>query len=114
MRISDTVEDLGLDSLALAEIGEIIGQRAGRDIAPEEVADLRTVADLQRIATQAGGSGRIRMPSYAKFAEPYTLALPAPLKWLGRSMVRGAERESNSSARCAFPSASPLTIWRPE
>ena len=86
------VEDLGLDSLALAEIGEIIGQRAGRDIAPEEVADLRTVADLQRIATQSGGSSRIRMPSYAKFAEPYTLALPAPLKWLGRSMVRGGER----------------------
>ena len=32
------------------------------------------------------------MPSYAKFAEPYTVHLPAPLKWLGRCAVRGAER----------------------
>jgi long-chain acyl-CoA synthetase len=32
------------------------------------------------------------MPSYAKFAEPYTINLPAPLKWLGRAAVRGAER----------------------
>ena len=32
------------------------------------------------------------MPSYAKFAEPYTPRLPAPLKWLGRFAVRGAER----------------------
>jgi long-chain acyl-CoA synthetase len=32
------------------------------------------------------------MPSYAKFAEPYTIHLPAPLKWIGRAAVRGAER----------------------
>ena len=86
------IEDLGLDSLALAEIGELIGERASRDIAPEEIADLRTVADLQLLATQPGGNGRPRMPSYAKFAEPYTVHLPAPLKWLGRFAVRGAER----------------------
>ncbi len=86
------IEDLGLDSLALAEIGELIGQRAGRDIAPEEIADLRSVADLQRLSTQPNGNGRQRMPSYAKFAEPYTFHLPAPLKWLGRATVRGAER----------------------
>jgi long-chain acyl-CoA synthetase len=86
------IEDLGLDSLALAEIGELIGERASRDIAPEEIADLRTVADLQILATQPGGNGRHRMPSYAKFAEPYTVHLPAPLKWLGRFAVRGAER----------------------
>ena len=95
MRISlatRLIEDLGLDSLALAEIGELIGQRAGRDIAPEEISDLQTVADLQRLATQPNGNGRQRMPSYAKFAEPYTLQLPAPLKWLGRVAVRGAER----------------------
>src|SRR4029077_7706472 len=83
---------LGLDSLALAEIGELIGQRAGRDIAPEEISDLQTVADLQRLATQPNGNGRQRMPSYAKFAEPYTIQLPAPLKWIGRAAVRGAER----------------------
>ena len=86
------IEDLGLDSLALAEIGELIGQRAGRDIAPEEIADLRVVADLQRVSTQPNGNGRQRMPSYAKFAEPYTVHLPAPLKWAGRAAVRGAER----------------------
>ena len=86
------IEDLGLDSLALAEIGELIGERASREIAPEEIADLRTVADLQLLATQPGGNGRPRMPSYAKFAEPYTPRLPAPLKWLGRFALRGAER----------------------
>jgi len=86
------IEDLGLDSLALAEIGELIGERASRDIALEEIADLRTVADLQLLATQPGGNGRPRMPSYAKFAEPHTVHLPAPLKWLGRFAVRGAER----------------------
>ncbi len=86
------IEDLGLDSLALAEIGELIGERAGREIAPEEIADLRTVADLQLLATQPGSNARVRMPSYAKFAEPYVPRLPAPLKWLGRAAVRGAER----------------------
>jgi long-chain acyl-CoA synthetase len=86
------IEDLGLDSLALAEIGELIGERASREIAPEEIADLRTVADLQLLATQPGGNGRPRMPSYAKFAEPHTVHLPSPLKWLGRFAVRGAER----------------------
>ncbi len=86
------IEDLGLDSLALAEIGELIGERASREIAPEEIADLRTVADLQLLATRPGGNGRHRMPSYAKFAEPYTPRLPAPLKWLGRAALRGAER----------------------
>ena len=86
------IEDLGLDSLALAEIGELIGQRAGREIAPEEIADLRSVADLQRLSMQSANSGRQRMPSYAKFAEPYTAHLPAPLKWIGRAAVRGAER----------------------
>src|ERR1700722_479282 len=86
------IEDLGLDSLALAEIGELIGERASRDIAPEEIGDLRTVADLQLLATQPGGNGRSRMPSYAKFAEPYVPRLPAPLKWLGRFAVRGASQ----------------------
>ena len=52
------IEDLGLDSLALAEVGELIGERAGREIAPEEIADLRTVADLQILAAQPGGNGR--------------------------------------------------------
>ncbi len=86
------IEDLGLDSLALAEVGELIGERAGREIAPEEIADLRTVADLQILAAQPGGNGRQRVPSYAKFAEPYTVHLPSPLKWIGR--LRGARRRA--------------------
>jgi long-chain acyl-CoA synthetase len=86
------IEDLGLDSLALAEIGELIGERASREIAPEEIADLRTVADLQLLVTQPSGNARHRMPSYAKFADPYTVHLPGPLKWLGRFAVRRAER----------------------
>ena len=86
------IEDLGLDSLALAELGELIGERASREIALEEIADLRTVADLQLLATQPGGNGRPRMPSYAKFAEPYTVRLPSPIKWLGRFAVRGASQ----------------------
>src|SRR5271156_1012337 len=86
------IEDLGLDSLALAEIGELIGERASREIALEEIAAVRTVGDLQLLAAQPGGNARPRMPSYAKFAEPYTVHLPAPLKWLRRLAVRGAER----------------------
>ena len=85
------IEDLGLDSLALAEIGELIGERAGREIAPEEIADLRTVADLQILAAQPGSNGRQRVPSYAKFAEPYTLHLPSPLN-------------GSAAWRCAAPS----------
>ena len=86
------VEDLGLDSLAMAELGELLGQHAGRDIAPEEISDLRTVADLQKLAAQQGATGRTRLPSYAKYAEPFTPKLPQPLRWLGRLAVRGSER----------------------
>ena len=86
------IEDLGLDSLAMAEIGEIIGERAGRDISPEEISDLRTVADLQHLASQPGVNGRPRLPSYARFAEPYTIQLPAPLRTLGRSALRSTQR----------------------
>jgi len=86
------IEDLGLDSLAMAEIGEIIGERAGRDISPEEISDLRTVADLQHLASQPGVNGRPRLPSYARFAEPYTIQLPGPLRTLGRSALRSTQR----------------------
>lgn len=86
------IEDLGLDSLAMAEIGEIIGEHAGRDISPEEIADLRTVADLQRLASEPGANTRPRLPSYARFAEPYTIQLPAPVRTFGRSALRSAQR----------------------
>jgi long-chain acyl-CoA synthetase len=88
------VEDLGLDSLALAELGEHLAEHVGRDLAPEELSDLRTVDDLQRlaVAAYASGNGRHRMPSYARFAEPFTPRLPAPLRWLGRSVAKTAQR----------------------
>jgi long-chain acyl-CoA synthetase len=82
------IEDLGLDSLALAELAEHIGEHLGRDIATEELGDLRTVDDLQKLAANGNASPRTPMPSYAKFAEPYTPILPGPLKSLGRALFR--------------------------
>ena len=82
------IEDLGLDSLALAELAEHIGEHVGRDIGAEELGDLRTVDDLQKLAANGTASARMPMPSYAKFAEPYTPILPGPLKSIGRAMFR--------------------------
>jgi len=42
------IEDLGLDSLALAELGEHVAARTGREMTPEELGNLRTVEDLQQ------------------------------------------------------------------
>ena len=81
------IEDLGLDSLALAELGEHISMHIGRDVAPEELSDLRTVADLQRLAT-SGETTRVATPSYAKFAEPWTPILPSALRDLTRGLFR--------------------------
>ena len=66
------IEDLGLDSLALAELGEHVAASTGREMTPEELGDLRTVEDLQQAIAQT--RKRPRLPSYAKFAEPYTPA----------------------------------------
>jgi len=82
------IEDLSLDSLALAELAEHIGEHLGRDIGAEELGDLRTVDDLQKLAANGNGASRVPMPSYAKFAEPYTPLLPGPLKSLGRALFR--------------------------
>jgi long-chain acyl-CoA synthetase len=86
------IEDLGLDSLALAELAEHIGEHLGRDIGAEELGDLRTVDDLQTLAVNSNGAAaRVPMPSYAKFAEPFTPILPGPLKALGRNLFRRAQ-----------------------
>jgi long-chain acyl-CoA synthetase len=82
------IEDLGLDSLALAELAEHIGEHVGRDIGAEELGDLRTVDDLQKLAANSNAAARMPMPSYAKFAEPYTPILPGPLKSFGRALFR--------------------------
>ncbi len=87
------IEDLGLDSLALAELAEHLGEHLGRDIGVEELGDLRTVDDLQKLAANGNGAAaRVPMPSYAKFAEPYTPSLPAPLRNLGRALFRQTQR----------------------
>ncbi|MGC1343179.1 MAG: AMP-binding protein, partial [Candidatus Binataceae bacterium] len=86
------IEDLGLDSLAMAELGEHIAEHAGRDVGPEEMSDLRTVEDLQRVASAGNGSGRVRMPSYARFADPYTPMLPAAVRGIARRMLRRSQQ----------------------
>ena len=84
------IEDLGLDSLALAELGEHVTARTGREMTPEELGNLRTVEDLQQAIAQS--ARRPRMPSYAHLAEPYTPRLPAPLRRLGEAAASGAQR----------------------
>jgi long-chain acyl-CoA synthetase len=86
------IEDLGLDSLAMAELAEHIAQHAGREIGPEETTDLRTVADLQRLGSTETSNGRARLPSYARFAEPFTPMLPNPIRRLARAATRSAQR----------------------
>ena len=88
------IEDLGLDSLAMAELGEHIAEHAGRDVGPEEMSDLRTVEDLQRVASAGAGGGRVRMPSYARFADPYTPMLPAAVRGLARRMLRRSQQSA--------------------
>ena len=80
------IEDLGLDSLALAELAEHIAIKAGLQITAEELATISTVDDLQRLVAE--GQNRPKLPSYARFARPFTPALPAPLKRLGESALR--------------------------
>ena len=84
------IEDLGLDSLAMAELAERIATHGDRELTPEQLADLRTVDDLQRAVGQA--QSRRRLPSYARLAEPFTPSLPSPLKRLGEAAFRGAQR----------------------
>ncbi len=80
------IEDLGLDSLALAELAEHIAVKAGRDLSADELANVATVEDLQRILSD--GQKRPRLPSYARFAQPYTLDLPRPMQRLGEFALR--------------------------
>jgi long-chain acyl-CoA synthetase len=80
------IEDLGLDSLALAELGEHIAVKAGRELSAEELSNVNTVDDLQRLVDQ--GQNRPRLPSYARFTRPYTFELPSPLKRFGELAFR--------------------------
>jgi long-chain acyl-CoA synthetase len=80
------IEDLGLDSLALAELAEHIAIKSGRDLSPEQLSNVSTVADLQRIISE--GQNRPRLPSYAQFARPYVVELPGALQRLGQYGMR--------------------------
>ncbi len=83
------VEDLGLDSLALAELSEHLAERAGRELTPEELSQIHTVADLQRMVAQ--GETRVRLPSYARFARPFTPTLPGLIRRIGEHGLRRAQ-----------------------
>ncbi|MFI5352113.1 MAG: AMP-binding protein [Candidatus Binatales bacterium] len=83
------VEDLGLDSLALAELSEHIAERAGRELTPEELSQIQSVADLQRMVSQ--GETRVRLPSYARFARPFTPVLPGLIRRIGAAGLRRAQ-----------------------
>ena len=86
------IEDLGLDSLAMAELAEHIAAHTGREIVREQMTDARTVADLQGLAASDTSTHGSRLPSYARFAEPYTPRLPEGLRALTRSAARQAQR----------------------
>ncbi|MBV8358809.1 MAG: AMP-binding protein [Deltaproteobacteria bacterium] len=80
------IEDLGLDSLALAELAEHIAIKSGRELSPEQLSNVSTVADLQRVIGE--GQNRPRLPSYAQFARPYVIELPGALQRLGQYAMR--------------------------
>jgi long-chain acyl-CoA synthetase len=80
------IEDLGLDSLALAELAEQIAVKSGRELSPEQLSNVSTVADLQRVVSE--GRNRPRVPSYAQCARPFVLELPGPLRRLGQHAFR--------------------------
>ena len=89
------IEDLGLDSLALAELGEHIATKAGRELSAEELSNVSTVDGLQRLVAE--GQSRPRLPSYGRLARPYTVALPSPLKRLGELAFRQSLRATFES-----------------
>jgi long-chain acyl-CoA synthetase len=89
------IEDLGLDSLALAELAEHIATRAGHELSADQLANLSTIDDLQRLLDE--GQNRPRLPSYARFARPYVVTLPSALRRLGEAAIR-------SSLNAAFDS----------
>ncbi len=83
------IEDLGLDSLALAELGEHLAVHTGRELTAEELGNIKTVGELQQAVSQS--QNRPRLPSYARFAEPYTPVMPTPLKRLADAAALHAQ-----------------------
>jgi long-chain acyl-CoA synthetase len=85
-------EDLGLDSLALAELAEIIAQRCGTAPTADQLGALLTAGDLQTLI--ARDSSRPRLPSYSDLIEPYTPLLPGVLRRAGQALLGGALEEA--------------------
>ena len=80
------IEDLGLDSLALAELAEHIATRSGRELSADQLSIVSTIGDLQRVLDE--GQKRPRLPSYARCARPYTPILPDSLRRIGEALLR--------------------------
>lgn len=80
------IEDLGLDSLALAELAEQIATKSGREFNGDQLANLSTIGDLQALLKV--GEDRPQLPSYAHLARPYTITLPQSWRRLGQAATR--------------------------
>jgi len=85
---SRLIEDLGLDSLALAELVEIIEEHAGTSLTPEQLSGISTAGELQELIARRLSAPPL--PSYAALAEPYTLKLPRAIRRMGQSMLGGS------------------------
>ena len=83
------IEDLGLDSLALAELGEHLAVHSGRELTADQLGNIKTVGELQEAVSES--QKRPKLPSYARFAEPYTPVFPSALKNLADNAARRAQ-----------------------
>src|SRR5262249_46105603 len=86
------VEDLGLDALAMSELAELIDAQTGRWVSRWQLSNVETVADLQRLAAESESSGPSLLPSYTRFAQPFTPRLPGAVKSTGRAALRATAR----------------------
>lgn len=50
----DLAEDLGLDSLGIAQLCAVLGQRLAIQVRPEHLVDVRTVRDLVAVLERHG------------------------------------------------------------
>ncbi len=84
------VEDLGLDSLALAELAELLAGHTSSEFDPASLVNLSTVEELQAFINHTHAPARL--PSYQRFAESYTPMLARPVRQAGEAALRGVRR----------------------
>jgi len=80
------IEDLGLDSLALAELAEQIAVQSELELSADQLSNISTIGDLQKLLDE--GQNRPRLPSYAHLARPYTPVLPQMLRRFGDRLLQ--------------------------